>query len=178
MTQSTRFILSLFILSSFWLAGEASSAFAESGKAEILGIGANAAISGMAQLNETDNGLSIHVEIQNMSPGAHGIHVHQYGSCGNDGNDAGSHFNPDEAPHGEVIHRSVYEVHPGDLGNIHIDAEGKGSLSLSVEGLGLGSNIYNVAGRAIIIHEKSDDFGQPTGNAGGRIACGTIIITA
>jgi Cu-Zn family superoxide dismutase len=34
-----------------------------------------------------------------------------------------------------------------------------------------------VGGRAIILHEKMDDFSQPTGNAGGRIGCGTIIVT-
>ncbi|MBI2167628.1 MAG: superoxide dismutase family protein, partial [Candidatus Omnitrophica bacterium] len=43
-----------------------------------------------------------------------------------------------------------------------------------VPGLTLKEGEYAVAGRALILHEKEDDFGQPTGNAGGRIACGVI----
>ncbi|MBI3323135.1 MAG: superoxide dismutase family protein, partial [Candidatus Omnitrophica bacterium] len=31
-------------------------------------------------------------------------------------------------------------------------------------------------GRSLILHEKVDDFGQPLGNAGGRIGCGVIRI--
>ena len=31
-----------------------------------------------------------------------------------------------------------------------------------------------ILGRGVILHEKPDDFSQPTGNAGGRIACGVI----
>jgi Cu-Zn family superoxide dismutase len=27
------------------------------------------------------------------------------------------------------------------------------------------------------VHEKADDFGQPTGNAGGRVGCGVIAVT-
>ncbi|MBI3291414.1 MAG: superoxide dismutase family protein, partial [Elusimicrobia bacterium] len=41
----------------------------------------------------------------------------------------------------------------------------------------LSGSKYAVGGRAVIVHEKADDFGQPVGNAGGRIGCGLIVIT-
>ena len=66
------------------------------------------------------------------------------------------------------------EHHAGDLGNMTVGADGSGSLMIQSSELSLeGSN--SILGRAIIIHEKSDDFvTQPTGNAGGRIGCGVI----
>jgi len=32
----------------------------------------------------------------------------------------------------------------------------------------------SIIGRSIVVHEKADTFGQPTGNAGGRVAFGVI----
>ena len=29
--------------------------------------------------------------------------------------------------------------------------------------------------RSLVIHELEDDFGQPTGNAGSRLACGVLV---
>ena len=65
-------------------------------------------------------------------------------------------------------------AHAGDMGNIEIDEDGDGLLKVELAGLSLeGDNA--VMGKAIILHEKEDDFGQPTGNAGGRIGCGVIV---
>jgi Cu-Zn family superoxide dismutase len=45
-----------------------------------------------------------------------------------------------------------------------------------VTGATLGTNQPNdIAGKAIVVHEKPDDYkSQPAGNAGSRIACGVI----
>ena len=32
----------------------------------------------------------------------------------------------------------------------------------------------SILGHAVIVHEKVDDWSQPVGNAGGRVACGVI----
>jgi Cu-Zn family superoxide dismutase len=42
--------------------------------------------------------------------------------------------------------------------------------------LGDGANsLFHDGGTAIVIHEKEDDYKtDPTGNSGGRIACGVI----
>lgn len=168
--------ISAILFAACILSSTGTIAAAETGMAKINGIGDNSAISGEVKLLEVDNGLEISIEVMNAPAGNHGIHIHQYGSCEENGMGAGGHFNPDQSNHGEVENRSVYEVHPGDLGNIKVDADGNGSKTLFVESLGLTENIFNVAGRAVILHEKEDDFGQPTGNAGGRIGCGTIAI--
>jgi Cu-Zn family superoxide dismutase len=65
--------------------------------------------------------------------------------------------------------------HLGDLGNLTVKADGTGTLTIkkaewTIDDDGVG----DIMGKAIVIHEKVDDFGQPTGNAGGRIGCGEI----
>ena len=53
--------------------------------------------------------------------------------------------------------------------------DGKGHTEITIPGANLKKDDpHSYLGRAIIIHEKKDDGGQPTGNAGGRIGCGVI----
>jgi len=50
-----------------------------------------------------------------------------------------------------------------------------GSTDIVVKGASLkAGDPSSFLGRAIIVHEKQDDGGQPSGNAGGRIGCGVI----
>lgn len=134
-------------------------------------------VSGKASFIEMDEGLKISAVITGALPGKHGFHIHEKGSCQDAGNAAGGHFNPDGAGHGEIVKDGIGHVHAGDLGNIEIGPDGKGALDKIVPGLTLKEGKYGVAGRAVILHEKEDDFGQPTGNAGGRIGCGVIETT-
>ena len=62
--------------------------------------------------------------------------------------------------------------------DIVIDEDGSGQLMSTLPGVTLTGQPYHVAGRAVILHALKDDFGQPTGNAGARIGCGTIVLTA
>jgi Cu-Zn family superoxide dismutase len=111
-----------------------------------------------------------------MPPGKHGFHIHEFGAVTQGGKDAGGHYNPFGKPHGYVVSQGVQNVHAGDLGNIEIAEDGTGLLDLRVKDLWLTGHQINVAGRAVIVHEKEDDFGQPVGNAGARIAGGAIIL--
>ncbi len=102
--------------------------------------------------------------------------IHALGSCENEGKDAGGHFNPDNVKHGYLPKDGLKKSHAGDLGNIEVDENGQGNFKLTVPELTLREGKYSVKNLAVIIHEKEDDFGQPTGNAGSRIGCGLITL--
>lgn len=155
-----------------------SQASAASGKAVIQATKPNSAVSGEATFTETEEGLRVSVQVRNVPPGKHGLHIHEHGSCGEAGNAAGTHYNPDHAPHGFLPKDGLLNAHPGDLGNIEVGQDGKGRLALTLRNVRLQEGNYTVANRAIVLHEKADDFGQPTGNAGGRIGCGVIAVAS
>lgn len=152
----------------------ASNGYAGTAKADILGTDPGSTVNGTALLNDTADGLEVRIIIHGAPAGTHGIHFHEKGTCDEGGNAAGGHYNPASVKHGHVLKDGVTASHAGDLGNIEIGADGKGSLTMVVPQLTVSGGQYNVTDRAVILHEKEDDFGQPTGNAGGRIGCGVI----
>ncbi|MBI4352942.1 MAG: superoxide dismutase family protein [Candidatus Omnitrophica bacterium] len=131
-------------------------------------------LSGKAAFIEMEEGLRISAVVTGASPGKHGFHVHEKGACGDSGNAAGGHFNPDGMSHGDLMKDGFGQAHAGDLGNIEIGPDGKGTFEKIIPGLTLKEGKYGVVGRSLILHEREDDFSQPTGNAGARIACGVI----
>ena len=115
--------------------------------------------------------VQVVADITGLTPGKHGFHIHEFGDCSAaDASSAGGHFNPMKKPHGAP---DAAERHAGDLGNLEADSTGKAHLELKDIMLKLsGENC--IMGRGVIVHEKVDDWSQPTGNAGGRVACGVI----
>ena len=108
----------------------------------------------------------------------HGLHLHDTGDCSDAaGGSAGLHFNPDAQPHGGP---DAAARHAGDLPNIVADASGTAPVDVRVAGLGVGTrDARDVAGRAIVVHEKADDYAtQPSGGSGTPIACGVIELAA
>ena len=75
-----------------------------------------------------------------------------------------------------VMKDGLEHAHVGDMGNIIVDVNGTAKLSVTLPNVSLENGMYNVNGLAIILHEKTDDFSQPVGNAGSRIACGLIEV--
>jgi Cu-Zn family superoxide dismutase len=130
-------------------------------------------LSGKAVLTETEGGVHVVLTLEGIEPGEHGAHVHEKGDCSAaDGASAGGHFNPQTKDHGLP---GAEKRHLGDLGNITIGKDGKGSLDITAPGANLkASDAASFVGRSIIVHAKKDDGGQPTGNAGGRVGCGVI----
>lgn len=155
-----------------------TAASAETGTARIQATTEGSSVSGTATLADTPEGLTVSIQVAGVAPGQHGFHIHQYGDCAEKGNAAGGHYNPEGVQHGFLPKDGFTKAHAGDFGNIDVGPDGTGSLKLTLPGLSLSGGTYSVGGRAIILHEKTDDFGQPTGNAGGRIGCGTIVLTA
>lgn len=161
-------------LTGFFLLLITSPVLAETATTSIKATQDGATVLGQAFFEETPEGLKMTAEIQNLKPGKYGFHVHENGDCGDSGKAAGSHFNPDGAKHGRLTTDGFSGAHAGDLGNMEVGQDGTGKVEETLQGLTLGKGKYGVSGKAIILHEKEDDFSQPTGNAGGRIGCGII----
>jgi Cu-Zn family superoxide dismutase len=135
-------------------------------------------VSGRLSVVPMNNGVHLTGEVGGLSPGStHAIHIHEKGDCSAaDASSAGGHFNPAGAPHGKV---GSGAHHGGDMDNIVANAEGVAKVDVHASGVTLGGGAVNdVAGKAVIVHAAADDYRtQPTGNAGGRVACGVITVT-
>ena len=109
-----------------------------------------------------------------LEPGQHGFHVHEFGDLTDlqKGESAGGHFNPTGMPHGRPDDE---ERHAGDLGNIEADQNGVANVNIRDSVLRL-NGPQSILGRAIVVHAKADEFTQPSGDAGDRVALGVIGI--
>lgn len=136
---------------------------------------ADSEVSGTVTFIESADGVEVVADIAGVTPGMHGIHLHELGDCSaEDFTSTGGHFNPTDAPHGAPTDEMR---HAGDFGNIEIGEDGAGHLELTTNMLTVSDGPNTVLGRAVILHEGEDDLvSQPTGAAGGRIACGVVML--
>ncbi|MDP9173405.1 MAG: superoxide dismutase family protein [Planctomycetota bacterium] len=129
-------------------------------------------VAGKVTFTQSADGVMVVADITGLTPGKHGFHIHQFGDLSDPkGASAGGHYNPEGEAHG--LPGSPHH-HPGDMGNLEADADGKAHLEITLAGATLAGDKDPILGRSIIIHAKEDDGGQPTGNAGGRIGGGII----
>jgi len=151
------------------------AALAKGAKAEAkLESRSGSMVTGKVTFTQNGNKVAMKVEVSGLTPGNHAIHLHDKGDCSApDATSAGGHWNPSAEDHGKWAHAPF---HHGDIGNLVADAKGKAELSMESELWTLGDGKpSDVVGHAVIVHAKEDDFTtQPTGNAGGRVACGVI----
>lgn len=127
---------------------------------------------GTLTLTEEAGGVRITGQINGLTPGEHGIHVHETGDCSApDASSAGDHYNPATTHHGSP---EANPHHAGDLGNITADANGTAQIDKVFPTLAL-QGARSVLGRSVVVHAEKDDLStQPSGASGARIACGVI----
>lgn len=132
-------------------------------------------VEGHVTFTKSGDGVTIEAKVGGLEPNSrHGFHIHEFGDISAaDGTSAGGHFNPEGHDHGLPDEEPR---HAGDLGNLEADEDGMATMSRTVDDITLTEGANAVLGRGVVVHAKPDDGGQPTGNAGPRIAVGTIGI--
>ena len=130
---------------------------------------------GVVRFTQEGESVKVVADLEGLNPGQkHAFHIHQYGDCSApDGMSAGGHYNPEGHQHGLP---DAENRHAGDLGNVQADDQGKAHYEITVKNISISGAKNPVVGRAVIVHAKPDDGGQPVGNAGSRIGCGVIGI--
>ena len=133
---------------------------------------------GTAQFSTSALGLRVAVKVSHLTPGEHGVHIHNVGKCEAPAfTSAGGHFNPTSAHHG-VNNTQSPHPHLGDMPNLTADKKGNAKANFVLTGVTLADgsgSLLHEGGTAIVVHAKPDDLmSDPSGNSGDRIACGVI----
>jgi Cu-Zn family superoxide dismutase len=127
-----------------------------------------------AAASQAGGSIRIMLDASGLPPGVYGAHIHAIGRCDPpDFSSAGPHWNPGGQQHGR---NNPQGMHLGDLPNLMVGANGRGTLEITMAGALLsdrGAALLDEDGAAIVIHERQDDYRtDPSGNSGARIACG------
>uniref|UniRef100_A0A8C5N405 Superoxide dismutase [Cu-Zn] n=1 Tax=Leptobrachium leishanense TaxID=445787 RepID=A0A8C5N405_9ANUR len=129
-------------------------------------------------LQASEDNCIIDGTLDGLSPGLHGVHIHEFGDLSEGCASCGEHYNPDGSSHGAP---GDIDHHVGDLGNIFANDDGQAAFRMENERV----KVWNIIGRSLVVDEKEDDLGQGndslskiTGNSGRRLACGIIARSA
>ena len=131
-------------------------------------------VSGNLTFTQIGDVVRITGELKGHTKGPKGFHIHEKGDCSAaDGMSTGGHFNPHKHKHG-----GPYDPvkHSGDLGNVNFNDQGVAKVNFTVGDISVSSSRPDgIIGKAVIVHAARDDLKtDPTGDAGGRVACGVI----
>lgn len=134
---------------------------------------------GTVKLEQEGDSVQMKVQVEGVSPGFHGFHVHGAGTCTAPFTSAGGHYNPAAATHSN---------HAGDLPSLYIDADGQGTARFATDRFAL-NDLFDADGSAFILHAGRDNYANiptdrydpdpdtttlNTGDAGSRFACGVV----
>lgn len=142
---------------------------------------------GTALLTPGTDGVQVTMSASGLPAGVHGVHIHMNGVCDPSPppdsagrvepfRTAGGHFNPTARQHG---FENPAGHHAGDLHNLTVGADGRGTLADVARGVTLAggqpNSLRKSGGTALVVHASADDYRtDPSGNSGARIACGVI----
>ncbi|WP_459926191.1 superoxide dismutase family protein [Flavobacterium covae] len=142
----------------------------------VLNSKSDSQVTGTAIFSEKNGIITMVANMSGLTPGEHAIHLHEKADCSApDGTSTGGHWNPTFKKHGKW---GQAEYHRGDIGNFTADDKGNAVVTFSTNEwcIGCGDPARDITGKGLIVHKGVDDFTtQPTGNAGGRIACAGIL---
>ena len=133
--------------------------------------------AGTATVSALASGEAVMVLTATGLPGGlHGLHLHTTGKCEAPGfTTAGGHLNPTGHQHGTL---NPSGSHLGDMPNLQVAGDGLGTLEhrFRVSAAELRGLVFDQDGTAIVVHAAADDYRtDPSGNSGGRIACGVLL---
>ncbi|HET6956080.1 MAG TPA: superoxide dismutase family protein [Vicinamibacterales bacterium] len=114
-----------------------------------------------------DGGVSVALDLKNLTPGRHALHFHQTASCeGPAFTSAGGHYNPENKKHGL---QNPEGPHAGDMNNFTVLKDGTAKTTVVAPHMKMG------VAAALVVHAGVDDLKtDPAGNAGDRVACGVV----
>ena len=114
-----------------------------------------------------DGGVSVALDLKNLTPGRHALHFHQTASCeGPAFTSAGGHYNPENKKHGL---QNPEGPHAGDMNNFTVLKDGTAKATVLAPHMKMGVDA------ALVVHAGVDDLKtDPAGNAGDRVACGIV----
>lgn len=136
-------------------------------------------VVGNLTLTSGESGIAMTGKFVGLPPGPHGFHIHDKGICKGDFATAGGHFNPGHTKHGILADTGR---HAGDLPNLDVPASGTLNIDLFLTGVSLTPgrpiNLHDQDGASFVVHAGPDDYKtDPSGNSGGRIACGVLEVS-
>jgi Cu-Zn family superoxide dismutase len=134
-------------------------------------------VKGTVEFSQMGEEVMMMAYLSGLTPGEHAIHLHEKADCSSeDGKSTGGHWNPTHEPHGAW--GSVEGYHKGDIGNFTVGADGKATVHFMTDEwcMDCEDETKNIIGKAVIVHQGTDDLvSQPSGAAGARVSCTGII---
>lgn len=138
-------------------------------------------VHGVVRLTQVDEAnCIIDGTIDGLTPGKHGLHVHECGDISKGCDSVGDHYNPHNVSHGKPENDENHR-HVGDLGNVEANEYGRAVFRITDSLV----KVWDVIGRSLVVSSSEDDLGLGTdpqskidGNSGKRVACGIIARSA